>query len=112
MLQIVLNGTVRNALLMQVGKMLYQLPDKLLKLASNSIVELRKLKTHQLHRSNHSHLSTHTEGHLVDAEEQFHDLVLDEGHWPLKFHQASAHAQIDDFGRIGHLASGQRLNAG
>jgi hypothetical protein len=46
MYHIVLGGTVRDALFMKLCQMGYHLPDKILQLPSNPVVELRELKTY------------------------------------------------------------------
>ena len=67
-----------DAPVMKLGKVLDQLLDEILKLRSSSIAEVRELKADLCFRSNGSHLSAHMEGHLVDGEKQFYDLVHDE----------------------------------
>ncbi len=69
------NGTIRHALPMELDKALNQFSDEVPKLPSRSSAELRELKAYQCLRPDCSDLSSHMEGHLVDAEEQFHNLV-------------------------------------
>lgn len=83
-------------------------PDEILELSSNSIAELRELKTHQSLRSNCSRLAFDTEGQMVDGKDQLHDLVLGERQRPLELHEASADAQIDDPGWA-RLVTGQQI---
>jgi hypothetical protein len=89
-----------------------QLPNEIFNLHSGSIAELRELKTDQLLRAKGTNLSSHAEGHVVDAEDQFHDLVHSQRHRSFRFHKASADAQINDpcWNRL--VTCGQRLDAG
>jgi len=111
LLPIILGGPMRKALLVKPGKVVDQFPDEFLELQSNSVAEERELKTHQLLRSKCSHFSSYTEGHLVDAEDQLHDLVHDKRQRPLQLHQASADTQIHDLGGNGLITRGQSLDA-
>ena len=105
-------GTARKASILQLGKLLDQLFDEILKPLPNSIAEVGELKAYQGFRSNGSHRPAHVEGHLVDAEDQFHDLIHDEIERRLQCHQASVHAQVHDLAWARPLIGGQHLDAG
>jgi len=112
LLFIILRGAIRDTLLVKFLEMRDQFSDKIFKLPSRSVAELRELKTHLRHRSNDSDLSSYAEGNVVDTEDQFHSLVDGDLQWPLELHQASADAQVQNLCWTRLFSSGECLDAG
>jgi hypothetical protein len=104
------SGTAFNAPVLLLRKMLDQLFDEIFQPLSNSMAGAGKLKADQHFRTNGPHLPPHAEGHLVDAEDQFHHLIHDKIQRPLQCHQASVHAQVEDLAWNGPFIGGQQLD--